>query len=394
MVHGKYGTAANETLYVSGWGIDHHQLWGLGGDDVLYGWTQANPDLSTNDEIYGDRPPASGEIQYDPATNPPGQPGSDVIYGGGGSDRLYGDEGNDLIFGDQAFGGLSALSGRDRIDGGSGDDWLYGGGGDDSLMGSLGSDYLDGAFGGSTSEIDTLTGGFDADTFGLGYTGSYTEVKYLGSGYAIITDFRSTEGDKIRIGGSRSDYSLDKSQNLAGSDAADTAIYRSGDLIAVVQDNTDILALRDFTTPIDSEPIVIEAENMSLNTYRIEANSAASGGQLISLRDAAGDIGSASLNFSGVSGYYDLLLNYVDENDGQAQLDVQVNNVSIDSWVLDQNFGSGDPTPQTFTQRSLGRISLQPGDTITISGTRNNNEWVRVDSMQFIPLVGFGASPF
>ncbi|GAB4230964.1 MAG: hypothetical protein Kow00121_59670 [Elainellaceae cyanobacterium] len=392
MVHGKYGTAANETLYVSGHGISNHQLWGLGGDDVLYGWTQANPDLNSNDEIYGDRPPVAGQIQYNPATHPAGQPGNDVIYGGGGSDRLYGDEGNDLIFGDQAFGGLSAPSGQDKLEGGDGDDWLYGGGGNDSLLGGRGKDYLDGAFGGSTSEIDTLTGGADADTFGLGYTGSYTEVKYLGSGYAVITDFDAREGDKIRIGGSRSDYTLDKSQNLVGGDAADTAIYRSGDLIAVVQDNTDVLSLRDLITPIAPETIQVEAENMSLSTYRVEANSAASGGQLVSLRDASGDTGGALLNFSGPSGFYDVLLNYVDENDGQAQLNVQVNGVSVDSWVLDQNFGSGDPLAQTFTQRDIGRILLEPGDTIAITGTRDRNEWARVDSMQLIPLVGVGQS--
>lgn len=392
MVHGRYGTAAAETLYVSGGGIDHHQLWGLGGNDILYGWTLTNPNLDTDDEIYGDRPPASGEIQYNPVTNPPGQVGDDVIYGGGGNDRLYGDGGNDLIFGDQAFGG--SFSGRDRLEGGDGNDWLYGGGGNDTLIGGSGNDYLDGAFGGSTSDVDTLTAGSGADTFGLGYTGSYTEVKYLGSGYAVITDFNAREGDKIRIGGSRSDYTLNKSQNFVGTDAPDTAIYRSGDLIAVVQDNTDVLALRDFVTPVASPTIQVEAENMSLRAYRVETNSAASGGRLISLRNASGNTGSASLNFSGPSGYYDMLLNYVDENDGQARLNVKVNGVSVDSWVLNQNLGSGDPIAQTFTQRDIGRILLQPGDTITIDGTRDRNEWARVDSMQFIPLVGVGSGPF
>ncbi|MGQ4650563.1 calcium-binding protein [Lyngbya aestuarii] len=251
MVHGKYGSAADNTLYVSGGGISHHQLWGLGGDDVLYGWTKKNPGLDTDDSLYGDRVPVplSNEIQYNSSTTPPGVPGDDVIYGGGGNDKLYGDGGNDLLFGDKAFGGYSAPSGRDTLDGGEGNDWLYGGGGNDSLMGGEGDDYLDGAFGGSTSEVDTLTGGGGADTFGLGYTGSYTEIKYLGSGYAIITDFNKYgywEGDKIRIGGSIDNYTLDKSQNFAGSSALDTAIYRYGDLIAVVQDTTNVLTWRDF----------------------------------------------------------------------------------------------------------------------------------------------------
>jgi RTX calcium-binding nonapeptide repeat (4 copies) len=389
MVHGRYGTAADETLYVSGGGIGHHQLWGLGGNDILYGWTQDNPSLSTDDEIYGDRPPESGEIQYDSNANPPGEPGNDVIYGGGGNDRLYGDKGDDLIFGDQAFGGFSAPEGNDKLDGGDGKDWLYGGGGNDSLTGGSGDDYLDGAFAGSTSEIDTLTGGSGADTFGLGYTGSYTEIKYFGTGYAIITDFNSRDDDKIRIGGSISDYTIDKSQNLAGSDAPDTAIYRSGDLIAVIQDNTDFLPLRDFVTPIAPEDIKVEAENMSLDHYHVEANSAASGRDLISLKDT-GDTGTASLTFSGSSGFYDILLNYVDETDGQAQLSVQVNDASVDSWRLDQSLGSSDPIPQTFTQHIMSHVLLQTGDTVSINGTRDRGEWARVDYISFSPRVGSG----
>jgi Ca2+-binding RTX toxin-like protein len=97
MVHGKIGTAGSNTLYASGWGISNHQLWGLGGNDTLYGWTESNPDLATNDELYGDRTPQPGQIQYDPNTNPPGIPGDDIIYGGGGHDKLYGDGGNDFL---------------------------------------------------------------------------------------------------------------------------------------------------------------------------------------------------------------------------------------------------------------------------------------------------------
>lgn len=393
MVHGRIGSANNDTLYISGGGLDHHQLWGLGGDDTLYGWTSSNPNLSTNDEIYGDRPPQSEEIQYDPIANPAGKPGSDVIYGGGGSDNLYGNEGNDLIFGDQAFGGLSALEGRDRLEGGDGDDWLYGGGGNDTLIGGYGNDYLDGAFESNTDDIDTLTGGGGADTFGLGYTGSYTEINYRGSGYAILTDFKFQDGDKIRIGGGIGDYTLRKDQNLVGTDAVDTAIYYSGDLVAVVQDSTNVLPVRDFVTPVSLEALQIEAEDMTLNHYRVEANSSASGGTLISLRDASAATGQASLQFSGPSGFYNVVVNDVDETDGQAQLAFQVNDALTDSWSLDQNLGSGDPIASTFTQHSIDRILLNTGDTISITGTANSGEWARVDSIQFFPLIGLDFSP-
>lgn len=128
MVHGRVGTAASEKIYVSGGGIGEHEIWGLGGNDQLFGWTLGdfnldsltltNSDPATNDELYGDRTPQDGDIQYDPITNPPGVPGNDSLYGGAGFDKLYGDEGNDSL-----VGGI----GNDTLDGGAGDDILRGG---------------------------------------------------------------------------------------------------------------------------------------------------------------------------------------------------------------------------------------------------------------------------
>lgn len=93
-----------------------------------------------------------------------------------------------------------------------------------------------------------LTGGDDADTFSLGYnwTSGRVSVNYMGAGYATITDFDWWEGDKIRVGGSIGDYTLNKSLNFGGDSALDTAIYKGGDLIAVVQDTTSVIAALDF----------------------------------------------------------------------------------------------------------------------------------------------------
>jgi hypothetical protein len=62
---------------------------------------------------------------------------------------------------------------------------------------------------------------------------------YLGDDYATITDFNYLEGDKFQVYGSSADYSLGTS-NWSGSDALDTGIYYQGNLIAVVQDTTDV----------------------------------------------------------------------------------------------------------------------------------------------------------
>lgn len=71
------------------------------------------------------------------------------------------------------------------------------------------------------------------------------------------------------------------------------------------------------------EPIRIEAEQMNLDNYLIESSNAASDGELISLLDASGTTGSASTEFSGPSGTYDIVVGYYDEADGQGQLELK-----------------------------------------------------------------------
>lgn len=179
-----------------------------------------------------------------------GSKGDDVFEGGAGSQVVYGASGNDLLFGDSVLGGSSAPIGNDLLIGGIGNDWLYGNRGNDVLNGGWGDDYLNGYGGYASSETDTLIGGPGADTFGLGYNWrsvSDVDIYYLGDGNANITDFQALEGDKIRLGGGIGDYTLVQDQNFGGkSDLLDTAIYRSNDLIAVLQDTTDVIASRDF----------------------------------------------------------------------------------------------------------------------------------------------------
>ncbi|WP_392480426.1 calcium-binding protein [Nostoc sp. C110] len=194
-------------------------LSGLGGNDYLQG-------KGGNDYIYG------GD-------------GIDNLIGGTGNDSLYGGTGGDVLFGDEITNGSGTPGGNDYLSGEDGNDLLYGGGGNDTLIGGAGNDFFSG-YGGSSGEIDRYTGGTGADTFSLGFNGSFsTNIDYLGSGYALITDFQRSEGDKIRIGGSINSYSLTKT-NFSGAAALDTLIYRNGDLIAVVQDTTNVSTALDF----------------------------------------------------------------------------------------------------------------------------------------------------
>lgn len=127
----------------------------------------------------------------------------------------------------------------DYIDGGDGDDILLGGLGSDIMVGGNGNDALIG-YGGNTYEYDYLHGGYGSDYFFLG-TSEYGDC-YVGDGYAVIQDFSWLEGDKFVIGSDVSQYSIVTNTNILGSAAFDTAIYKGDNLLAIVQDTTNVSA--------------------------------------------------------------------------------------------------------------------------------------------------------
>ncbi|NET03325.1 MAG: hemolysin [Symploca sp. SIO2B6] len=138
---------------------------------------------------------------------------------------------------------------NDTLSGGFGNDDLYGFGGNDTLLGLSGNDYLSGGYGNdrldgygvSGIEYDTLSGGAGFDTFVLG--GSWG-VSYQGLGFATITDWDWTS-DFIETIGNASQYSLGYS-DWNGNFVTDTEIYYGSDLIAVVEDTTNVSFARDF----------------------------------------------------------------------------------------------------------------------------------------------------
>jgi hypothetical protein len=219
-IRGIIGDDRNNTLIDNDEG---HRLEGLEGNDVLQG-------KGGNDDLYGGK-------------------GDDRIEGGDGNDNLYG---GDYLFESEANSGNDRLfggNGDDSLNGGDGDDLLNGGAGNDSLFGNEGNDRLIGfgLVGLDASEHDELSGGQGADRFVLGDS---TTPFYLGSGYAIITDYSRSEGDAIEAYGGTGRYSLaiapvkDRNGADIGSSRADIEIYYSpsaygadkGDRIAVISD--------------------------------------------------------------------------------------------------------------------------------------------------------------
>ena len=113
-----------------------------------------------------------------------GTTGDDTLDGGRADDFIFGMEGDDTLRGAEGHDWIFGGEGADTLDGGEGDDTLLGGEGDDTLTGGAGEDMLIGGEG-----ADTLTGGAGADTYVFGED----------SGDDTITDFSTTDGDKIHL---------------------------------------------------------------------------------------------------------------------------------------------------------------------------------------------------
>lgn len=136
------------------------------------------------------------------------------------------------------------------------------------------------------------------------------------------------------------------------------------------------------------DSIRVEAEDMRLSTnYKTEANRFASNEAIVSLvKTSESSSGTASFDFPGVSGKYDVTLGYFDEGDGVGKLEVRKEGELFSSIRMNQELGSNSPNTEAQVQRKIADgLSINRGDPIQIRGIANGGEWVRVDYIRFVP---------
>lgn len=133
-----------------------------------------------------------------------------------------------------------------------------------------------------------------------------------------------------------------------------------------------------------------EAEDMSLNGLVKEALSAASGGLVTKVASAEGT-GTASIDFDGPAGRYLLTLGVVDENDGQASIDLLINGNGVLSHVLDADIGTQNQQ-KSYVTISVG-AELNPDDLLTVWAAGEDGEYARVDYLDIKALELTSADP-
>lgn len=134
--------------------------------------------------------------------------------------------------------------------------------------------------------------------------------------------------------------------------------------------------------------IRIEAEDMTVAGFRIETNTAASGGQTLSLGGGGfTESGSATFTFNGSSGLYNVVAGYFDETDGVSRLEVRQKGLVIAAWDFNQNLGSAVANTQTRVRRAIATdLRISSSDTFRLNATENNGEPARIDYIEFIPV--------
>lgn len=137
------------------------------------------------------------------------------------------------------------------------------------------------------------------------------------------------------------------------------------------------------TTPVPSgnakigSDLSIEAETMDLlSGFTTENVSAASGGVIL-----ANTTGIARFTFDQPTGNYKFRLEYFDENDGSANIQVLVNGGNAFSFNLNKNLGSASANSQTKTTFTSGDINVPKGSAVLIIATSNSGEQVRIDKV-------------
>ena len=146
----------------------------------------------------------------------------------------------------------------------------------------------------------------------------------------------------------------------------------------------------DDVYQVQNDRLIIEAEDLNLDTYVLEDYSALDPGASvdawgISLHNASAFTGTASFSAStyGLEGTYDFKLSYFDENDGEAKLQVLVNNDVKGDLLLNDATSNSEPTEDTRREYVIEDLFIQSTDTITIRGTADDGDFARVDFLSF-----------
>lgn len=128
----------------------------------------------------------------------------------------------------------------------------------------------------------------------------------------------------------------------------------------------------------------IEAEAMQLDGYvpiDIVPAENASGGKAIAC-PAPAEKCSGTFRFAGKPGWYELDVEYFDQNNGRSRFRVLLGDQVLDEWVADDRLPATKPGGDSSTRRRIPGLALRSGDMIRIEGIPDGEERAPLDYVE------------
>ncbi|MEM9742013.1 MAG: putative Ig domain-containing protein [Pseudomonadota bacterium] len=281
-------------------------------------------------------------------------------------------------------------------------------------------EILDEAEGGASSSDDTFVVGEDQDIVILSNGGSDNggADTVVGTSATLNeVEIRNFEdGDSFQISDATSDVevvSLEAGSITVGVDTdddgdADTFVEVSGSELTEDALTDGTLTTADFTTsgstvtfaPVDeTEPVVFEVEDFDdvfpisssgPDQFFEENQSAASGGKVGRL--ATNSNGTATLTLASDSGVIfgqnDIAITYFDESDGVSSFTLNVDGSPIGTVTLNNDGGGNAAQSANLRTVTFEDVTVPSGAVVTIVGSSNGFEFVRLDKVAFTAVSG------
>ncbi len=143
--------------------------------------------------------------------------------------------------------------------------------------------------------------------------------------------------------------------------------------------------IQDERGRVGKYPGRVEAEALKLDGYTVQEVTPfedASGGRAVICKAARC---TATLRFEGAAGWYTLVVQYFDQNDGVSRFRLRVGPQLIDEWTAPDLLPTRRLDSTSSARRVISEIALRPGDEIGIEGTPGGSEPAAVDYIEIHP---------
>ena len=130
-----------------------------------------------------------------------------------------------------------------------------------------------------------------------------------------------------------------------------------------------------------------EAEAMKLEGYQVvdvHPWEAASGSKAVQCASSSRPC-CASFQYDGKPGWYDLSVQYFDQNNGVSRFRVFVGSQLVDEWAADDQLPASGINAHSSTRRKIAGLALRPGDQIRIEGAPDGQETAALDYVEIHP---------